>query len=167
MIKALLAVLVSLPLVACVADDDSEYAVDTSALSESAQAEFDATRQATAKYHSLDAALADGYSNTGLPCIDGQGYHYINGSLLGTFDPEQPHILVYWPSGDGNLRLVALEWLQPISGDTEVPTLFGHTFHGPKSIPGVPFEFYALHVWAWLNNSDGMFEDGNSKLVCP
>lgn len=167
MTKALLALVLALPLTGCLDDGQDEYAVDTSALSDAEAASVAAARQGTAQFHNIATAEAAGYVNTGLPCIDGQGYHYIKPSLIGTYNEAEPHILVYFPRGD-NLALVALEWLTPIVDETTTaPTMFGHEFHGPKSIAGVPFSFYALHVWAWLNNADGMFEDGNDKLVCP
>lgn len=171
MTKALLAVLVSLPLTGCLDDGQDEYGVDTSALSDTEAAGFAAARQGTAQYHNIATAEAAGYVNTGLPCIDGQGYHYINPSLLGTYSEDEPHILVYFPRGDNHLQLVALEWIEPIDETadepTTAPTLFGHEFHGPKTLDGIPFSFYALHAWTWLNNSAGMFEDSNDKLVCP
>src|SRR5262245_14751486 len=54
-------------------------------------------RRATARYHDLDAALADGFVNTGLPFIEGQGFHYINPGWIGTLDVEKPQLLVYAP----------------------------------------------------------------------
>jgi hypothetical protein len=65
------------------------------------------------------------------------------------------------------LQLVALEWLQPIADETTRPaTLFGQTFHGPNTVEDVPFPFFALHVWAWKDNSDGLFEDANPRVSC-
>jgi hypothetical protein len=115
-------------------------------------------RQATAKYHDLDAALADGFVNTGLPCIEGQGYHYINFSRIGTLDVESPQLLVYAPDG----QLVAVEWLIPASLTGGVPpTLFGETFHGP-----IPGDFFILHAWVWRANPDGMFADTHPDIHC-
>jgi hypothetical protein len=115
-------------------------------------------RQATAKYHNLDAAIADGFVNTGLPCIEGQGYHYINVNRIGAVDVESPQLLVYAPDG----RLVALEWLIPASLTGGVPpTLFGETFHGP-----IPADFFILHAWVWRANPDGMFADENPRIHC-
>lgn len=115
-------------------------------------------RQATAQYHYLDAALADGFVNTGLPCIEGQGFHYINLSRIGTLDVESPQLLVYGPDG----QLVAVEWLIPASLTGGVPpTLFGETFHGP-----IPGDFFILHAWVWRANPDGMFADTHPNIHC-
>jgi hypothetical protein len=113
-------------------------------------------RRATASYHRLDAAIADGFVNTGLPFIEGQGFHYINPGRIGTLDVESPQLLVYAP-GD---RLVALEWLIPASLTGGVPpTLFGETFHGP-----IPGDFFILHAWVWRANPDGMFADTHPRI---
>lgn len=114
-------------------------------------------RRATAKYHDLNAALADGFVDTGLPCIEGQGYHYINFSRIGTLDVEKPQLLVYAP---GN-HLVAVEWIIPASlvGDVP-PTLFGQTFHGPTG------GLFLLHAWVWRANPDGMFADTHPGIHC-
>jgi hypothetical protein len=65
------------------------------------------------------------------------------------------------------LQLVALEWLQPITDETTKPlTLFGQTFHGPNIVEGVPFPCFALHVWAWKDNSNGLFDDANPQVNC-
>ncbi len=115
-------------------------------------------RRATARYHDLDAALADGFVNTGLPCIEGQGFHYVNPGRIGTLDVDSPQVLVYAP---GN-RLVGLEWIMPASLVGGVPpTLFGETFHG-SAAGGLFF----LHVWAWQANPDGMFADSHPLIHC-
>lgn len=164
--KALLALLVALPTIGCVSSEDS-LETQISALSAEVQQDLATTRAATAKYHDIDVALADGYVDTGLPCFDGQGYHYIKNDLLGTFDEAAPHLLVYFPKPNGDLKLVSVEWIQPIDGDTAVPEMFGEHFHGPVKLEQLPFSFYALHAWVWHHNANGMFQGGAPDLVCP
>ena len=72
-------------------------------------------RGATARYHDVDAALADGYV-LGSPCeaMPGQGIgvHYRKGSLIdGVVDPAQPELLVYEPQQNGRLQLVAVAFV--------------------------------------------------------
>ena len=64
-------------------------------------------RKATAKYHDVSAAEADGYVDIGL-YLPGEGYHWVKSSLIdGTFDPSQPEVLLYAPvSGENRLELV-------------------------------------------------------------
>jgi len=53
------------------------------------QQELTAARSATAKYHSVTKAEADGYINIGL-YLPGEGYHFVNFGLIdGIFEPEQ------------------------------------------------------------------------------
>lgn len=168
MTKTLLAVLAALPLTACVGDSADDQSADISALSQAVQQDVLAARAATEAFHSFEAAEAAGYVNTGLPCIEGMGYHYIRPDLLGTFDVTQPHVLMFHPNADGELRFVGLEWLQPIEDETTTPTtLFGQTFHGPNMLDGVPFAFFALHAWIWQANPAGMFEGANPNISCP
>lgn len=141
-------------------------------------------RAATAQFHRVDAAKAAGYSIlvrdlAGITCIDSpgvgvMGVHYANGSLLGdaVVDPAKPEALVYQPLPNGELRLVAAEyivfqgaWLQ--AGNTLGPTLFGQPL---KLIPmgnryGLP-PFYEIHAWIWQHNPSGMFKDWNPSGSC-
>jgi hypothetical protein len=141
-------------------------------------------RAATAQFHQVDAAKAAGYSIlvrdlAGITCIDSpgvgvMGIHYANGLLLGdaVLDPAKPEALVYQPLPNGELRLVAAEyivfqgaWLQ--AGNTSGPTLFGRPL---KLIPmgnryGLP-PFYEIHAWIWQHNPSGMFKDWNPSGSC-
>lgn len=117
-------------------------------------------RAATARYNYLPNALADGFVDTGLPCFDGQGYHYIRPDRLNTYNPTEPAILVYSPTN----RLVALEWATPVDAVGGVrPVMFGETFHGPVLDPPL----YVLHAWVWYYNSDGVFDDAAPDISCP
>src|SRR5262249_14559432 len=57
--------------------DDCPDRVHFSGVSRQVDAQLNIARRAVCRYRHLAAALADGYVNTGLPCIPGQGYHYI------------------------------------------------------------------------------------------
>ena len=83
---------------------------------------LDAARSATAKYHRIDVAKAAGYGRfvdaNGIACIDmpglgAMGIHYVNGSLVGNpaIEATQPEALVYEPEKNGQLRLVAAEYI--------------------------------------------------------
>ena len=123
------------------------------------EAQIQAAREATGRYHNFDNAVADGYVDTGLPCIDGQGYHYIRPDLLDTYDVTQPTALLY----DTKFRLVALEWVTPVEAvDGVRPVLFEETYHGPVLDPPL----FVLHVWAQQCNPDGVFADANPNVTC-
>ena len=140
------------------------------------QQELAAMRRATAKYHDVARAEADGYESV-LGCISGppgagdMGYHWTSADAIadGTFDPLEPEFLVYAPrAGGGGLHLVALEYYVPDETPTEAeaPELAGEHFHVlPEGHPLYPG--YALHAWVWLHNPSGMFADFNPKISCP
>jgi hypothetical protein len=153
--------------------------------------ELRATRAATARFHSIDQATAAGYGElldaAGIACIDnpagGMGIHYVNLGLVGNpaLEPTSPEALVYRPTPDGDLKLVAVEyvilestWRADHPDPNDVPTLFGQDFErlpGPGEVQpqnryGLP-AFYELHLWLWEDNPTGMFEDWNPNVSCP
>lgn len=118
-------------------------------------------RRATAKYHDVANAIADGYVDVNL-YTSGEGYHYINFLLVdGNFNPEQPEGLLYanHPGGNG-LTLVAVEYISP------------DTFPVPQGFTGdddvwqleEPFPVWVLNAWIWLNNPDGIFTFLNPRV---
>jgi hypothetical protein len=138
-------------------------------------------RRATAKYHDVDVALADGFVST-VECAEepGQGamgVHYINpGRIMDpSLDPAEPEVLLYMPTADGP-RLVGVEYLLALGPpDAPVPdpappapSLFGQTFDGPMPghEAGQP-PHYDLHVWLWQANPVGTFFPWNPNLSCP
>ncbi len=150
----------------------------TVAAAGSVQAQLAEVRAATARYHDLGAALADGYIPVS-PCVEeaglgGMGYHFLNPALLdGVIDPLQPELLVYAPKPNGALRLVAVEYMlidadQDLATDVDRPTLFGATFDGPMTGhgPGQPVH-YDLHAWIWEPNPAGMLAPWNARVDCP
>jgi hypothetical protein len=152
-------------------------------------------RGATAKYHDVNAALADGYEPASdcieVPGLGGMGIHYVNWDLaFGTpfsVDLVAPEILLYVPTNAGP-RLVGVEYVTaaPVltpGGDIipwfdedppppgfdflPGPDLFGGPLNGP--IPahehGEPWH-YELHVWLWQGNPNGIFVDFNPNVGC-
>ena len=102
-------------------------------------------------------AVAEGYAP--IPCASGlqggaMGVHYVNGDLLkdGVVDIAKPEAVMYEPTADGKMDLVAVEYI---------------AFKGPAALDGHLFnfvtepnrygldKFYELHVWAWRPNPTG------------
>ena len=137
-------------------------------------------RQATAKYHDVNAALADGFIQTPA-CVaspdGGMGIHFIHPARL--MDPAEnilePEILLYIETG-GGMKLLGVEYFYGIGApDTPIPNpappapiLFGRGFDGPMDAhePGQP-PHYDLHVWVWQANPSGMFAPFNPNVSCP
>ena len=141
-------------------------------------------RQVTAQFHDVDAAKAAGYelgyvNGAGNRIITGciahptagvMGYHYFNKQLIDDLvvDEQQPEGLVYTSGPEGQLNLVAVEYVVPGAGSnppgvSEPPTIFGRPMH--ILVPAVGF--YIQHVWVWSHNPAGMFVDWNPELTCP
>lgn len=135
-------------------------------------------RAATARFHDIEVALAEGYGPLHM-CTDHEGgagamgQHYVKGSVVGdtVFDLAQPEVLVYEPLTNGKSRLVAVEFVvfaalwDAISSST--PELFGRELAlvpAPNRY-GVP-TFYQIHVWLWKSNPAGMFQDWNTRVSC-
>ena len=126
------------------------------------QSDLAQVRRATAQYHNIANALADGFVQAS-PCVPGMGYHYLNPALNGT-TALAPNVLLYAPSGNGNLKLVGVEYVVFSPTLTVAPTIFGQTYFGPMT-HGLPRHF-ERHVWLWLGNTDGIFAQTNSKVTC-
>lgn len=131
---------------------------DFDGVGEGVERQLNIARQAVCKYRRIETALADGYANSGLPCIPGQGYHFIKGPLVGTTDIRHPSVLMY--TGDG--RLTGPEWIAPISTFPTPPAIFGHSMHAEDELG-----LWILHVWVWDLNSNGVFSDINPDVTCP
>lgn len=140
--------------------------------------DLQAAKAASARYHSLEQAIGDGYSGAGEPCVaspeGAMGIHHVNGPLIGdpAIDPLQPEILLYIPGDDGKLKLVGVEYFkvdadQNLGTADDRPSLFSQPFDGPMPghNPTMPVH-YDLHVWLWEPNPSGMFAPFNPALSC-
>lgn len=116
-------------------------------------------RRATAQYHDVAQAVADGYQPAS-PCVEHMGFHYLRSVAEDASELHitQPNILVYAPRPDGTLRLVAVEY-----GSWKPASLFGQDFDPPHQ-GGPPF--HTLHAWVWQANPDGTFEALNTNISC-
>ena len=144
--------------------------------------DLQAAKAATARYHSFEQALKDGYSTEGEPCVPpvgprspAMGIHAENEALMAdpAIDLLRPELLLYIPDKHGKLRLVGVEyWKADADGDLATsgdrPSLFGVPFDGPMPghNPTMPVH-YDLHVWLWEDNPLGLFAPVNSNLACP
>lgn len=109
----------------------------------------------TKKYKDVEAALKDGYEATDV-LVPNMGYHYAKPSLIDDkVNPLEPEVIIYEPKSNGDLRLVAVEYIS-----TTANKLFGVDFDPPGGIP-----FYSLHAWIYSNNPDGIFTPFNPKVA--
>ena len=123
---------------------------------------------ATARFHSLKQAEKFGYE-VASPCVShptlgAMGYHYVNESIVDpVFDPMAPEALVYAPTANGRLKLVAAEYIV-IDVGQPAPTFEGQPF----DVGGtpVPVPHWSLHVWAHRDNPAGIFTPFNPAVTC-
>jgi hypothetical protein len=145
--------------------------------------DLEVARASTAPYQQLHVAIHSGYGlfpdAAGIACIDmpgmgAMGIHYANGDLFAdpAIDAGHPEALVYEPTVNGRLKLVALEYVVLQSAwdatHSSPPELFGQRFNftAAGNRFGVP-AYYSLHAWIWKHNPAGTFEMWNPNVSCP
>ena len=125
----------------------SLFAAGTAATEESSPL-VDHVRAANDRFNDVSVAVAEGYGP--IPCASGlqggaMGIHYVIGTLLkdGVVDIAKPEAVMYEPTADRKLALVAVEYI---------------AFKGPAALEGHLFNFasapnrygldpfYELHV---------------------
>jgi len=124
-----------------------------------------------ARYHDLDAAIADGYDFVG-PCVSdpalgGMGDHYsLNADVDfgrgdGTYALDKPQYLVYAPQKNGGRRLAALDYTVPYEKwhRAEPPSFFGVPFTRNNG-----FGVWMFHIWLFQHNPAGMFANFNPTV---
>ena len=128
-------------------------------------------RAATRPFQNLDSAVAVGYPRKVADCLvhehhGAMGYHHVNRGYLDTKrDIARPQILLYERMPDSTYRLNAVEFIIPYRiwpRDSVAPMMMEQTMHHEDNL-----KIWYLHVWAWLNNPDGLFANFNSVVSCP
>ena len=126
-------------------------------------------KRATARYHDLDAALADGFvflhGCETRPDEGPAGVLYVNFARLldGVIDPSSPDALLYEPRTNAPPKLLGVELAipYPMWTDGQPPRFMGAEFQREDE-----FGVYGLHVWAWTRNPEGMFAEANPNIAC-
>ncbi len=124
-------------------------------------------RKATTQYHDVEKAIASGYVNT-MDCVSNpfgegaMGVHFVKEELIDdVFNPLEPEVLLYEVKNNGSYKLTGVEYL--FVGE-ESPLFAGVEPFSPFHLPYADF---ALHVWVWKGNPNGIFEDFNVNVICP
>src|SRR5262245_29344045 len=126
-------------------------------------------RAATSACHDIAVAQKAGYPTTKPACLSsttgGMGLHYVDRRLLDDqLEVQKPEILLYAPTPDGKEKLVAVEYIIPLSRwqSDRPPEIFGQSLKRSQAL-----KFWYLHVWAWEQNSQGLFADYIPAVKCP
>lgn len=132
--------------------------------------ELTRVRIATARYHDIQAAFADGYIDINV-VLPNMGRHLLRPEVPpvegevpvdGGFDLERPELLVYSPAANGNLKLVAVEYAVPRKLFATPPE--GFTGAADVWFDDTGFKLWTLHAWVWRENPDGIFHATNSQV---
>lgn len=126
-------------------------------------------RAATARYHNIDAAIADGFILLhDCEVRPGEGavgilYIHLGRYLDGVIDPASPDGLLYEVAPGGRLRLTAAELALPVAmwGAAEPPSFLGVPFQLEEE-----FGAFGLHIWLWKHNPLGMFAQAHPGISC-
>jgi hypothetical protein len=129
-----------------------------------------AVNAATSRYHSTTQATRAGYAAASAcvshPTLGAMGFHWVNGSLIDpVFDPLRPEAVLYEPSPNGSLTLVAVEYIVLKAEGQPRPTFDGHPFDDGGT--PVPAPHWSLHVWVHRDNPSGTFTPFNPNVTCP
>ena len=93
------------------------------------------------------------------------GFHYVHLERLDdTLDHTEPEVLLYEERGNER-HLVAVEFLSTATSEDDggdPPVVLGHEMHPFHE----PFANWALHVWVWKDNPNGLFADFNPRVEC-
>lgn len=145
------------------------------------QSEIATIRRATAKYHRLEVAEAEGFIPLTFPepptaCIShgdqgAMGVHYI---LLDRFDGDvvltEPEVLLYDIRPNGKAKLLGVEYVvpEPFFDAANPQTVLGQEMFRKTSVGPHPADpYYERHAWVWFRNPAGMFADWNPRVTCP
>lgn len=126
-------------------------------------------KRVTARYHDLDAAIADGFILLHeCEVRPGEGavgilYVHLGRYTDGILDPAYPDGLLYAPTAHGKPQLAGVELALPAAmwTATEPPTFLGVPLQ-----PEEEFGAFGLHVWVWRHNPEGMFAQAHPRIEC-
>ncbi len=123
---------------------------------------------AVGRFHSTTQAEKAGYAEdpfcVEVPGLGGMGHHWANTALVDpVFDALNPEVVLYAPDKNGNMKLVAVEYIVINTGQT-APTFDGQPF----DVGGtpVPVAHWSLHVWVHEENPSGIFTPFNPAISC-
>jgi hypothetical protein len=131
---------------------------------------YQQVRAATAPFHDLNAAAAQGYPTDVPRCLahpthGAMGFHHVNRRYLSKeLDVERPQILLYERDAAGKYVLNGVEYIIPYRlwpRDSVPPSIMGR-----QLVRSDPLELWYMHMWVWKPNPAGLFADWNPTVQC-
>jgi hypothetical protein len=126
-------------------------------------------RNATNRFHDVEFAKLSYTKQYPAGCAvspvageGAQGFHYLDESRVdGTVELLKPELVMYEPQPNGQLQLIGVDYVVPLTVSATPPTLLGVPFMRNDAL-GV----WALHIWTMRPNPSGMFAAWNPKVSC-
>jgi hypothetical protein len=155
---------------ACARSPELSGALPTAGFSAEIVAGVNQLRSVAAKYRDLDSAVAAGYPKTVAQCLvhehhGAMGYHHVNRNYLDNkVEIDKPEILLFERMADSSYRLNGVEYIVPFARwprDSTPPTLMGRNMYREDNL-----KFWYTHVWAFSDNTDGLFANFNPSVRC-
>lgn len=137
-------------------------------LSQADKSLLKSVKKATARFNSAKQAEQYGYDAddhcVAVEGLGGMGYHWVNEGLVDDeFNPLQPEAVLYERDKNGNLKLIAIEYIVINTGQDH-PHFGDHPFD-VNGTP-VPVPHWSLHVWLYKDNPNGFFTPFNPNVSC-
>ncbi|HJP86728.1 MAG TPA: hypothetical protein VJ852_12100 [Gemmatimonadaceae bacterium] len=143
-----------------------------------------AAREGTARYRSIDSAIADGFKRVGVE-FPAMGEHWVNVArvLENRFNPARPSVLTYISVG-GERQLAGVAYTALLADgeqppNSAAPQAYWHEHNGTVAEESLPMHHTTgmtaidgsgsprlsiLHAWVWLPNPAGPFVTDNWTL---
>lgn len=135
---------------------------------------------ATVRFRTPEQARDAGFvRRSETACVNGIGFPWIDEEAYGSsVEPSRPAICYYAPDENGELRIVALEWVMLVEAVPAPPVLFGQPMNGPLGpVPELQIpQVYYRQMHLYQHNPDGLFTAlsprttgvcGCGDLFCP
>lgn len=148
--------------IAVIPGETAPESFKSAGLSHTTLLELMQARAATARYHNIENAFADGYADINV-VIPNMGYHFMKTAWVDAqFEVTKPEILVYNKQPNGRMQLVAVEYAVPLGMSVNAPEGFSGTQDVWTANTG--FGLWLLHAWVWYENPAGVFNPTNAAV---
>ena len=153
-------IVLGLTFFSCSDDDDN----NTPTL-EAWEIQVNTLRGFTSQYLDINVATNEGRIDVS-GYVPNMGHHYLNPAITdGTFDIDNPEIILYLPDENNVMQMVAVEY-SIVPQDPDNPGSPPEGFDGDLDVWhfNEMVGMWQLHVWTVLENPDGIFAAHNPAI---
>ena len=139
-------------------------------LGPSAEKQVYSHEEKLSRFRDVGTAIDEGYRTTATYVQSEEGVlgiPFINRNVE-KLQPTKPQVVLYGLTEEGQYRPFGLKWFVPADDRNSPPTLFGKQFVGPiEGDSALVPKHYALYVWLFYENPDGLFATYNPAIQPP